>query len=389
MSVYRPKGSPYFHFDFQRANRRFHGSTGCTTRREAEAFERLEKKKASAAVRPPGRAEHTTIEQAWTRFWEEKGQHDAKADTTFARMETLQDGLTQALKERGRAPFLTEVDADVIAAHVARRRGVTGRSGKLLSNASVNRELQILRRILRRAARVWKVPVHLPAWDELMLPEADERVVDISREVEALLLNHMRPDFRAAARWLILSGLRAGNALPFDPSCVDFAMGMVTVMQKSKKPGGRLHVLPITAAMAQLLSAEMGRSPDAVFTYVAQRTRNGRVRGQRYPITPETFYNEFKVAARAAGRPDLRPHDLRHVAGTRTLRASGGNLRAAQRHLGHSRISTTTKYAHYMLDELRAAMDAAHSPGENPETPAAPGANPLPENRKSISRERS
>lgn len=360
MSVYKPKGSPFFHFDFQRSNRRFHGSTGCTTRREAEAFERAEIKRVAGA-QPPAKVEHTTIANAWLRFWDEKAQHDAKPDTTFARMEALQDGLTKVLTDRGRPAMLVEIDAEVIAAYVAARRAVIGRNKKRLSNATVNRDLQILRRILRRASRVWKMPVQLPAWDELMLPEADERVIDISREAEADIIARMRPDFRAAARWLILSGLRAGNALPMDPACVDFGMGIVTVMQKSKKPGGRMHLLPITSAMAALLGNEIGHLPDAVFTYVARRTRDGRVRGQRYPITPETFYNEFKVAALAAGRPDLRPHDLRHVAGTRTLRASGGNLRAAQKHLGHSRISTTTKYAHYMLDELRAAMTAAHS----------------------------
>lgn len=388
MSVYKPKGSPFFHYDFQRANRRFHGSTGCTTRREAEAFERLEAKKAAAL--PKNNAnEHAPITHAWARFWEEKGKHDAKSDTTFARMEALQDGLSKALRDRNRSTAITEIDADVIAAYVAARRGTIGRNGKLLSNASVNRELQILRRILRRAQRVWKMPVHLPAWDELMLPEADERVIDISRDIEADIIGRMRPDFRAAARWLILSGLRAGNALPFDPANIDFTMGLVTVMQKSRKPGGRMHILPITAAMATLLGNELGHLPDAVFTYVARRTRAGRVRGQRYPITPETFYNEFKAAAVAAGLPDLRPHDLRHVAGTRTLRASGGNLRAAQRHLGHSRISTTTKYAHYMLDELREAMAAAHSPEENPEVKAGEGDNHLTLKGKPVSAPRS
>lgn len=388
MSVYKPKGSPFFHYDFQRAGRRFYGSTGCTTRREAEAFERLETKKAAALPKADA-TEHVAITHAWARFWDEKGQHDAKSDTTFARMEALQDGLTKALRARNRSTAISEIDADVIASYVATRRGTKGRNGKLLSNASVNRELQILRRILRRAQRVWKMPVHLPAWDELMLPEADERVIDISRDIEADIIGRMRPDFRAAARWLILSGLRAGNALPFDPANVDFAMGLVTVMQKSRKPGGRMHVLPITSAMAALLGNEIGHLPDAVFTYVARRTREGRVRGQRYPITPETFYNEFKAAAVAAGLPDLRPHDLRHVAGTRTLRASGGNLRAAQRHLGHSRISTTTKYAHYMLDELRDAMAAAHSPEENPEMAGDNGGNHLEGNAKPGSASRS
>ncbi|MFG1376104.1 tyrosine-type recombinase/integrase [Xanthobacter autotrophicus] len=312
-----------------------------------------------------------TIDAAFRRFWEEKGQHDADSRTTLERMGTLQDGFTERLRERGRAARLAEIDAEVIADYVARRRGTISRAKKLLSPASVNRELQILRRILRRAARVWRMPIVLPAWDELMLPEADERVVDISRDLEAKILAQLRPDFVPAAEFLTLSGLRAGNALPLHPSCIDFEQGLMTVKQKSRKPGGKTHVLPITSRMQVLLANAIGHDPDAVFTYVAQRTRAGRVRGQRYPLTPETFYNAFKAAAKAVGQPDLRPHDLRHVAGTRTLRASGGNLRAAQRHLGHARIATTTKYAHYLLDELREAMEAAHSPEKNPEAAAS------------------
>src|SRR5688572_9254067 len=40
MSVYRPKKSPFWHYDFVVKGQRFHGSTGCETRRAAEACER-------------------------------------------------------------------------------------------------------------------------------------------------------------------------------------------------------------------------------------------------------------------------------------------------------------------------------------------------------------
>lgn len=382
MSVYKPKNSPYYQYDFQRGGHRFHGSTGATTRREAEAYERIEKDKAKVA-RAVSPAEMMSIESAWLRFWGELGQHDARSDTTFARMEALQDGLTGILAKRGRPALVIEIDQDCIATYVAQRRGVTSRLGRLMTSASVNRELQILRRILRRAARTWRVPLHLPDWSDLMLPEADERVVDISRETEADIIGRMRPDFRPAARWLVLTGLRLSNALPLHPSSVRLDMGVIEVRQKSRKPGGKLHVLPITGAMRDILEAEMGHLPDAVFTYAAQRTKNGRVRGQRYPLVPTTFYNEFKAAAAAAGLPGLRPHDLRHVAGTRTLRASGGNLRAAQKHLGHARITTTIKYAHYMVDELRETMERAHNPEQNPEPAAKSPAKRLRQKAKS------
>ena len=48
MSVYKPKGSPYYHFDFQRRGRRYCGSTECASRREAEQAERVERDRVRA-----------------------------------------------------------------------------------------------------------------------------------------------------------------------------------------------------------------------------------------------------------------------------------------------------------------------------------------------------
>ena len=52
MSVYKSKKSaPYFWYDFQIGGRRFHGSTRCTNRREAEAIEAQERERARALVK--------------------------------------------------------------------------------------------------------------------------------------------------------------------------------------------------------------------------------------------------------------------------------------------------------------------------------------------------
>ena len=52
-------------------------------------------------------------------------------------------------------------------------------------------------------------------------------------------------------------------------------------------------------------------------------------------------------------------HGLRHKAGTRVLRTSGGNLRVVQEFLGHASVATTEIYTHVESDELREAVLAA------------------------------
>ena len=51
MSVYRPKGSPFYHYDFQMRGRRFHGSTGRKSRRDAEAVEQGERERAKELMK--------------------------------------------------------------------------------------------------------------------------------------------------------------------------------------------------------------------------------------------------------------------------------------------------------------------------------------------------
>ena len=71
----------------------------------------------------------------------------------------------------------------------------------------------------------------------------------------------------------------------------------------------------------------------------------------------------FDPAATAAGLEDLSPHDLRHTAAS-LLVASGANVKAVQRMLGHvSAAMTLDVYSGLFDDDLGALaerMDAAH-----------------------------
>lgn len=383
MSVYRPRkkdgtfASPFFHYDFQRHGRRFYGSTGETSKRAAEQVERLRRAEAPRIIGD------STIETAFLRFWQETGQYDRDPSTTFERMERLQSDLGGVLAGLGRAADLAFIDEDVLARYVSGRRASISRRGVPPASATINRELETLRRIMRRAVRSWKLQLDLPDWSTALLVEPEEHVVDIPPDVEDKMLAALRPEFGIAFRFLIMTGLRVGSVLvpergegygPLRPDQVDLHAGVITLVSKSKRPGGKTHRMPITREMMILLANEIGKHPDAVFTYVAARSDRGRVRGKHYPLTYSAFHEAFKKAARSIGLPHLRPHDLRHTAANRTLAATG-NLRLTQRQLGHSRITTTQRYTHPDLDDVRKAMEAAHSrriPEITPEIEAVP-----------------
>jgi integrase len=62
-------------------------------------------------------------------------------------------------------------------------------------------------------------------------------------------------------------------------------------------------------------------------------------------LQPSTLYRHFYKARDAAGRPDLRFHDLRHTGGTLTA-AVGGTLAEVMARLGHSTPAAALRYLH-------------------------------------------
>jgi excisionase family DNA binding protein len=115
MSLYKPKGSPYYQFDFQWRGTRFHSSTKKTDKREAQAVEKAERErvKQSASVTTSA---GMTLNHATGRYWNEVGQHEAGAENTERDLARLVDYF-------GPARPINTITGDDIAKLVAWRRG--------------------------------------------------------------------------------------------------------------------------------------------------------------------------------------------------------------------------------------------------------------------------
>lgn len=367
MSVYKKNGRDTYSYDFEIRGRRFSGNTGATSKREAKRFEEAQKEieRARLAEEASFFAPTMTFEIASSRYWLEVGQHHVNADTTLVNLDWLRDAI-------GRNTEMEALTDSIVASLVAKRRGERVRRigkkgkvhvGKLIEPSTVNRTCtQPLREIYLRARDVWKIKVAEVDFGKHMLDEKQERVREASPDEEDAIMGELGRGYDAAVRFAFLSGCRRMEILGLEWPMVDFFTRNFKVVGK----GGKERVIPMSDELYKLLWEEKDHHETKVFTFVAARTRKkeGLVRGQRYPLTESGLKSAMRRAVPRAGVVNFRFHDTRHTAATRVLRKS--NLRVAQLLLGHSDVKTTTKYAHALNDDIRAALDAASRPTNIP-----------------------
>ena len=211
-----------------------------------------------------------------------------------------------------------------------------------------------------RARKFWSVALpNEPHWSTHILTEPRERVRELRADEKRRIEHVESEDYRRVRLFAQITGLRLREVVTLTWSQLDFDLKVIRVVGKGDLP----HVVPITAELEALLLPLKGHHPELVFTFVAERTyRNvkaGReyVAGERYPITYAGLSSTYRRAFAKADIKDFRWHDLRHTAATRIMRETG-NLKLTSKLLGHASVTTTARYAHVDLEDVRAGMEA-------------------------------
>jgi integrase/recombinase XerC len=152
----------------------------------------------------------------------------------------------------------------------------------------------------------------------------------------------------AVLELLYASGLRVSELAGLDLDDVDRARQTVRVLGKGRKE----RIVPYGGRGVSALAAHLATRGDARGPLFANR-RGGR-------LTVRSIHSIVRQRAQACGiTRRVSPHTLRHTFATHLLDA-GADLRMIQELLGHSRLSTTQRYAHVGTDQLMRAYDAAH-----------------------------
>lgn len=374
MTVYRHQNSPYWHYEFQVKGTRHYGSTFCTSKRDAERFER--DKRTEVAI---GKIEQPSIslDDGFGLFWQDSARFDSASATTEYQLANLLRLLPAGM-------MLQDLDDLAISRYIALRRGEPLRRrvhkarkpGKrrkaqpyapvgevrYVSNASVNREVQLLRRAVRFLSSRYRAPKI--DWSLHRLKEQAGRAREMVADEERALFDRLRAednDLADLVEFALLSGVRKNAAVTLLWSKVDLKNGFAEVHTK----GDEWHRFPLTQRMKMIIANRPKVAPQ-VFTYVCQRPappkigmdgklQPRRLAGERYPFSKQGWDRRWRRILKEAGVSDFRFHDLRHTAASRISRRAGIN--AAKNLLGHTRIETTMRYAHVTHNDILTAME--------------------------------
>ena len=260
---------------------------------------------------------------------------------------------------------MADISTATVRAYIAARQqqGVVAVKGqrkgerlKDVSNAEINRELALLKRMYSLAiqAGVLFHKPHIP-----LLEERNVRAGFFEPAQLTAVLRHLPPEIRPVIQFAAITGWRvADEVLPLEWRQVHFDAGEVALDPHSTK-NDDARTFPMTADLRALLQAQhveherlqqAGHLIPNVFWRLVAKGRGG----EKTPRPIISFTKTWKAACRAAGCPGRIPHDLRRTAVRRFVRANIGD-KVAMALSGHKTRSVFERYNIVSPGDLRDA----------------------------------
>lgn len=352
----RGKGGIYW-FRFRFGGRFVHESARTTSKTLAREAERQRRRELETKWnRVERRSLPPTFERAASAWLEAEKPH--LAERTYEIYEVaIRCHLTPALGPR----LLCDIGADTIASYQARRKGAEA------SARTLNKELQVLRQILKRH-KLW---ANLQG-DVKFEREHCDIGKALTREEEKKLLKACASNalLDAVVTLALNTALRKNEIRTLRWSQVDFEKRTVTV-GKAKTQAGSGRVIPLNQPAFDSLVKWAGRlvesnADDYIFPACEaagiEREHPDRERiDQSRPI--KSWRSAWRAALKRAGL-QLRFHDLRHTCITKLAesQASEQTLMAISGHVSRRMIE---HYSHIRMEAKRTAMDAIVERGVN------------------------
>jgi integrase len=258
--------------------------------------------------------------------WTGESQHQKSLEDSKAHLRWL-DTYFSKLK-------LHDITRDLIdhVADVKQKEGVKA--------ATVNRLLQVIRVILRKAEREWEWLERAPV--VRLRKVEDRRVRWITRQEAERLLKELPPHLAAMAAFSLATGLRQSNVSFLEWRDVDLEKCHAWI-HPDKAKAKKAIAVPLNKDAMAVLASQLGKHPQYVFVY------------GRKPVQKCTT-KAWKKALKRAGIEDFRWHDLRHTWASWHVQ-NGTSLQELQQLGAWASFEIVLRYAHLSSNHLKNAAE--------------------------------
>lgn len=217
------------------------------------------------------------------------------------------------------------------------------RPGERVSNSTINRELQCLRKMFNKAID-WGFATQNPVNKVDFLPEDENpRKRMLSLDEEARFAAVAPPYLLHIVLVAAYTGMRREKVLTLRWEHVDFGKKEVEVV---KSKSGKDRIMEMHDNVFNLLTMLRLKNGQSEYVFVNPRT------GKPYM----DIRRSFKTACKKAGITGLHFHDLRHTFGSRLAWVT--DLNTVKESMGHAKLTTTQRYLHSNAERKREAVNS-------------------------------
>jgi integrase len=384
--IYSTPASPYWQFEFRYRGNRSYGSTELVDEDEAQAYvialreETIRRyKDALAKTGQSGRLRNICWIDALEDYCDEVLYKNwSKNSATQA--ERRYDWLSEWIGDKTSVLAIDDAMIKRLVKALQTKRAYDDPTKDIIGPRTVNTYLHQVQAVLNHVRGELKIPLpDEPSWSR-HFEETDSRTRVVTAEELVKIEDAADEDLWNCIEFSLESAIRKTAAVTLTWRQVDWEANVIRIVNKGKKPrarsgkrrskkadlnGKKVVEINITERIAEILSQQWGKHPEAVFTYVARRTfyqakiDRHLVEGQRIPMSMSNYTRLYRQLCDSLGIEDLTIHDLRRSKGSFIYRRTGG-LGFARDALKHASSRTTEKaYAFMTSLETGAAMEKA------------------------------
>ena len=206
--------------------------------------------------------------------------------------------------------------------------------------ASVNRLLEVIRAILRKACNEWGWLHTVPTIR--MRKVNNRRIRWLTIQESQRLLQELPSHLQDMAQFTLATGLRESNVTGLQWQDIDL-MNRHALIQPEQSKTNKPIPVPLNQKAIELIKNQRGKHPTHVFTY------------NNKPVT-RCNNHAWRKALIRAGIKDFRWHDLRHTWASWHVQ-NGTSLQELQQLGGWSSFEMVLRYAHLSSKHLQQAAE--------------------------------